>query len=186
MYKIQKRGNRWRGKQRESQNRVNERIRARQVFVIDSDNTQLSTMLPREALQIAREQGLDLVEVSPNADPPVCKIMDYGKFQYEKSKRAKEAKKKQAKVVLKEIKFNSVRTGEHDLEFKSRHAREFLTNGWKVKTTVRFKGREMMHTGLGRTMLLQFADGLADVGEVEQSPRMETRTMFIIIAPKSS
>lgn len=143
-------------------------------------------MLPREALQIAREKGLDLVEVAPNADPPVCKIMDYGKFQYEKSKRAKEAKKKQAKVVLKEIKFNSVRTGDHDFQFKTRHAREFLQNGWKVKTSVRFKGREMMHTDLGRKMLHRFADDLADVGEIEQSPRMETRTMYIILGPKLS
>ena len=186
VYKIQKRGNRARGKPREPQNRVNERIRARQVFVIDSDNKQLSAMLPREALQIAREKGLDLVEVSPNADPPVCKIMDYGKFQYEKSKRAKEAKKKQAKVILKELKFNSVRTGDHDFQFKMRHAREFLSNGWKVKITVRFKGREMAHTDLGRKMLQRFTDDIADIGEVEQSPRMETRTMFIILGPKSS
>ena len=109
-----------------------------------------------------------------------------GKFQYEKSKRAKEAKKKQAKVILKELKFNSVRTGDHDFQFKMRHAREFLSNGWKVKITVRFKGREMAHTDLGRKMLQRFTDDIADIGEVEQSPRMETRTMFIILGPKSS
>ena len=143
-------------------------------------------MSPREALKFAQEVGLDLVEVSPNADPPVCRIMDFGKYQYEKSKRAKEAKKKQAKIVLKEIKFKSARTGEHDYQFKMRHAREFLSNGWKVRATVGFKGREMMHTDLGKKVLQRFTEDLADVGEIELPPRMETRSMFMVLAPKSS
>ena len=156
------------------------------MLVISSDNEQLGTMVPREAVKLAEAEGLDLVEVAPNADPPVCKILDYGKYQYEQSKRAKEAKKKQAKVVLKEIQFKSVRTAEHDYQFKMRHAREFLLNGWKVRAIVRFRGREMMHTDLGRKMLQRLVEDLADVGEIEQSPRMETRSMFVIFGPISS
>ena len=169
----------------QQRNRVNERIRAKQIFVVDSDNKQLGVMSSREALERAREEGLDLVEVSPNADPPVCKIMDYGKFQYEKSKRSKEAKKKQAKVILKEIQFKSD-TAEHDYQFKMRHVREFLSNGWKVRATVRFKGREMMHTDLGRDMLQRLTADVSDIGQVEQTPLMETRSMVMIIAPTSS
>lgn len=142
-------------------------------------------MFTREALERAREEGLDLVEVAPNADPPVCKIMDYGKFQYEKSKRSKEARKKQAKVILKEIQFKSD-TADHDYQFKMRHAREFLSNGWKVRATVRFKGREMMHTDLGREMLQRLATDVSDIGQIEQAPQMETRSMIMIVAPKSS
>ncbi len=126
-----------------------------------------------------------MVEVSPNADPPVCRIMDYGKFQYEKSKRAKEAKKKQAKVVLKTIQFRSD-TAEHDYQFKKRHAEEFLSHGWKVKAEVRFKGREMLHTNLGKVMLDRLAEDVAELAEVEQAPRMETRVMIMILTPKSS
>jgi len=137
-----------------------------------------------EAMDRAREEGLDLVEVSPNADPPVCKIMDYGKFQYEKSKRTKEAKKKQAKVVLKEIQLSS-KVADHDYQFKMRHALEFLSDGCKVKATVRFRGREMLHTDLGKEMLQRLAADIVDVGEVELSPRMESRSMFMILTPKS-
>jgi translation initiation factor IF-3 len=142
-------------------------------------------MSPREAIARAQSVGLDVVEVSPNAKPPVCKIMDYGKFQYEKSKRAKEAKKKQAKVVLKEIKFRSD-TAEHDYQFKKRHVEEFLSNGWKVRAVVTFWGREMLHTDLGRKMLQRLATDIAEVGVIEQAPRMETRTMFMILTPKTS
>jgi translation initiation factor IF-3 len=133
----------------------------------------------------AEAAGMDLVEVSPNANPPVCRIMDYGKFQYEKSKRAKEAKKKQAKVVLKTIQFRSD-TAEHDYQFKKRHAEEFLSQGWKVKAEVRFKGREMLHTNLGRLMLDRLAKDVAEIADVEQPPRMETRIMLMILTPKSS
>ncbi len=185
MSKIQSRGRRYQQKTQQQQNRVNRQIRARQVLLITAENEKLGPMPVYEALNRAQTEGLDLVEVSPNADPPVCKIMDYGKFQYEKSKRAKEAKKKQAKVVLKEIKFNSVRTADHDFQFKMRHAHEFLSNGWKVKATVRFSGREMLHTDLGMEMLRRFAADVADVGEIELPPRMESRSMFMILTPKS-
>ena len=185
MSTIQSRGRRYQQKAQEQQNRVNRQIRARQVLLITTDNEKLGPMPVYQALDRAQEEGLDLVEVSPNADPPVCKIMDYGKFQYEKSKRAKEAKKKQAKVVLKEIKFKSVRTGDHDFQFRLRHAREFLSNGWKVKASVRFSGREMLHTDLGKEMLQRFAADVADVGEIELPPRMESRNMFMVLTPKS-
>ena len=111
--------------------------------------------------------------------------MDYGKFQYEKSKRAKEAKKKQAKVVLKTIQFRSD-TAEHDYQFKKRHAEEFLSNGWKVKAEVRFRGREMLHTNLGKKMLERLAEDVAEIADIEQPPRMETRVMLMILTPKSS
>lgn len=153
--------------------------------MIDQDNEQLGVISTRDAVERAVGVGMDLVEVSPNADPPVCRIMDYGKFQYEKSKRAKEAKKKQAKVVLKTIQLRSG-TSEHDYQFKKRHVEDFLSQGWKVKAEVRFKGREMLHTNLGRSMLERLAQDVAELAEVEQSPRMETRIMLMILTPKSS
>ena len=142
-------------------------------------------MSPREAMQRAEEVGLDLVEVSPNAKPPVCKIMDYGKYQYEKNKRAREARKKQTKVVLKGMQFRPD-TAEHDYQFKKRHVEDFLKNGWKVRATVRFRGREMLHTDLGSNLLSRLKDELEDIADVEQPPRMETRIMSMILAPKSS
>lgn len=142
-------------------------------------------MSPREAMQRAEEVGLDLVEVSPNAKPPVCKIMDYGKYQYEKNKRAREARKKQTKVVLKGMQFRPD-TAEHDYQFKKRHVEDFLKNGWKVRATVRFRGREMLHTDLGRNLLSRLKDELEEIADVEQPPRMETRIMSMILAPKSS
>jgi translation initiation factor IF-3 len=154
-------------------------------LVIDQDNQQLGVILTREGVERAEAAGLDLVEVSPNADPPVCRIMDYGKFQYEKSKRAKEAKKKQAKVVLKTIQLRSD-TAEHDYQFKKRHAEEFLSQGWKVKAEVRFKGREMLHTSLGRLKLERLAKDVSEIADVEQPPRMETRVMLMILTPNSS
>lgn len=142
-------------------------------------------MPTREAMQRAEEVGLDLVEVSPNANPPVCKIMDYGKYQYEKNKRAKEARKKQNKVVLKGMQFRPD-TAEHDYQFKKRHVEDFLGNGWKVRATVRFRGRELLHTDLGRDLLNRLKDDLAQIADVEQPPRMETRIMSMILTPKSS
>ncbi len=142
-------------------------------------------MSPREAMQRAEEVGLDLVEVSPNAKPPVCKIMDYGKYQYEKNKRAREARKKQTKVVLKGMQFRPD-TAEHDYQFKKRHVEDFLKNGWKVRATVRFRGREMLHTDLGSNLLSRLKNELEEIAEVEQPPRMETRIMSMILAPKSS
>lgn len=141
-------------------------------------------MTPRDAMKLAEEVGLDLVEVSPNATPPVCKIMDYGKYQYEKNKRAREARKKQSKVVLKGMQFRPD-TAEHDYQFKKRHVEDFLKNGWKVRATVRFRGREMLHTELGRNLLSRLKDDLEELADVEQPPRMETRIMSMILAPKS-
>jgi translation initiation factor IF-3 len=181
--KIQSRGRRYQQKAQQQQNRVNRQIRAKEVLLITAGNDKLGPMPVYEALDRAQAEGLDLVEVSPNADPPVCKIMDYGKFQYEKSKQAKDAKKKQTKVVLKEIKFKSVRTADHDFQFRMRHAREFLSNGWKVKASIRFSGREMLHIDLGTEMLRRFAEEVADIAEIELPPRMESRSMFMILTP---
>ncbi len=141
-------------------------------------------MSPRDAMKLAEEVGLDLVEVSPNATPPVCKIMDYGKYQYEKNKRAREARKKQTKVVLKGMQFRPD-TAEHDYQFKKRHVEDFLKNGWKVRATVRFRGREMLHTDLGKNLLARLKDDLVEIADVEQPPRLETRIMSMIFAPKS-
>lgn len=152
--------------------------------MIDHENKQLGVMSPRDALQRAEEVGLDLVEVSPNANPPVCKIMDYGKYQYEKNKRAREARKKQTKVVLKGMQFRPD-TAEHDYQFKKRHVEDFLKNGWKVRATVRFRGREMLHTELGNNLLSRLKDDLEEIADVEQPPRMETRMMSMILTPKS-
>ena len=152
--------------------------------MIDHENKQLGVMSPRDALQRAEEVGLDLVEVSPNANPPVCKIMDYGKYQYEKNKRAREARKKQTKVVLKGMQFRPD-TAEHDYQFKKRHVEDFLKNGWKVRATVRFRGREMLHTELGKNLLSRLKDDLEEIADVEQPPRMETRMMSMILTPKS-
>ena len=142
-------------------------------------------MSPRDAMKLAEKVGLDLVEVSPNATPPVCKIMDYGKYQYEKNKRAREARKKQSKVVLKGMQFRPD-TAEHDYQFKKRHVEDFLKNGWKVRATVRFRGREMLHTELGRNLLSRLKDELEEIADVEQPPRMETRIMSMTLTPKSS
>ena len=152
--------------------------------MIDHENKQLGVMSPRDAMLRAEEVGLDLVEVSPNANPPVCKIMDYGKYQYEKNKRAREARKKQTKVVLKGMQFRPD-TAEHDYQFKKRHVEDFLKNGWKVRATVRFRGREMLHTELGSNLLSRLRDDLEELADVEQPPRMETRIMSMILAPKS-
>jgi translation initiation factor IF-3 len=183
--KIQSRGRRYQQKTQQQQNRVNRQIRARQILLITSENEKLGPMPVYEALDRAQAEGLDLVEVSPNADPPVCKIMDYGKFQYEKSKRAKEAKKKQAVVRLKEVQF-SFDTAEHDYQFKKRHVENFLSHGWKVRAKMTFLGREIVHADLGRKMLDRLASDVAEIGEIEQPPKMETHTMLMILTPKSS
>jgi translation initiation factor IF-3 len=137
------------------------------------------------ALEIAEQKGLDLVEVAPMARPPVCRIMDYGKFRYEEQRKAREARKKQHHVQLKEVK---MRPGieDHDFEFKTRHARRFLEEGNKVKLTMMFRGRQMAHPEIGRQVLEQAAAELADVGKVESAPQMEARTMSMIVAPTKS
>ncbi len=140
-------------------------------------------MSVEEALEKARGLGVDLVEVAPQAKPPVCRIMDYGKYRYEQSKKAREAKKKQAVIQVKEIKLRP-KTDEHDFQFKARHVDRFLRSGHKAKVTMMFRGREMVHTEIGRRLLERLADMLKDVGHVEQSPKIEGRNMSMILAPR--
>ena len=154
-----------------------------QVRVIAEDGEQLGIMNTREAVQLARGKGLDLVEVAATADPPVCRIIDYGKFTYEQKKKASEAKKKQVVIVVKEVKFRPG-TDEHDYNFKMKHARQWLGEGDKVKATIFFRGREITHRELGAQLLERLERDLADVGEVEQRPRMEGNQMFLIFTPK--
>ena len=136
-------------------------------------------------MQIAASYDLDLVEVAPNAKPPVCKIIDFGKYMYEKKKKEKEAKKKQHTISVKELRFRP-NTDDHDLEFKTRHAREFLEGGDKVKATVQFRGRDMLYTEKGELLLLQLAKDLSDVGKIESKPNMEGRRMIMILTPSKS
>lgn len=138
----------------------------------------------REALVMARERGLDLVEVSPNADPPVCRMMDYGKFLYEKSKRERKARKAQKTVEVKEIRLRP-KTGEHDVEFKVRDAERFLKQGHKVKVRVRFRGREITYPEIARELLVAFSERLSEVSVVESRPRMEGRSMLMILSPNT-
>lgn len=138
----------------------------------------------QQAIRIARDQGLDLVEISPNADPPVCKVVDYSKFKYEQKKKQKEIKAKTQKVVLKEIRFGP-NTEEHDFNFKVKHAENFLKEGAKVKATVTFIGRTIVYKERGEILLLKFAQALEEVGKVEQLPRLEGKRMSIIIMPRA-
>ena len=162
--------------------RTNERIRAREVRVIDDKGEQLGIMAPFEALKIARERGLDLVEVSPTAVPPVCRIQDYGKFLYEKDKSERAARKKQKVIVVKEVKF-SVTVDEHDYQTKKNQAVRFLTEGDKVKASLRFKGRQMAHRELGYNIINRLIQDIGDAGTVEFMPRMEGTTLHAILAP---
>lgn len=162
---------------------INERIRDREVRVIDSNGNMLGIMSPKEAQRIADEANLDLVKVSPNAKPPVCKILDYGKFRYEEIRRLKEMKKNQKAVVIKEIRM-SVRVEEHDLEVKKKNAIKFLEQGNRVKLTIRFRGREMAYTDQGKNVLIDFAHRLEDYGTMDKNPKLEGRNMSIFISPK--
>ncbi|HEY6274462.1 MAG TPA: translation initiation factor IF-3 [Terriglobales bacterium] len=161
---------------------MNERIRAREIRVIDADGNQLGILAPYDAIKRAREQNLDLVEISPNAVPPVCRIMDYGKFLYEQEKKERAAKKNQKQIVLKEVKF-SVNVDEHDYVTKRNHVLRFLSEGDKVKASLRFRGREMAHQNLGRAVLDRLVREVGDKGIVEFRPRMEGNTMHVILAP---
>ncbi len=163
--------------------RVNERIRIKEVRVILPDGTQLGIVPTEEALQKAFSMNLDLVEVAPEARPPVCRIMDYGKFRYEQSKKAREAKKKQTVIELKEIKLRP-KTEEHDFLFKTRHAERFLKEGNKAKITMMFRGREMVRMDRGKALLTRFVEALKEVAVVEQAPKVEGRNMTLILAPK--
>lgn len=161
---------------------INEAIRASEVRVIDDESEQLGVMALDAALSLAEEHGLDLVEVSPNASPPVCRIMDYGKYKYQQSKRAAEAKKKQVRVELKEVKLRP-KTDEHDYQFKVKNAKRFLGEGNKVKVTIMFRGREVTHPEFGRRILQRVAADVEELGQVESHPNMAGRFMSMVIGP---
>jgi translation initiation factor IF-3 len=160
-------------------------IRVREVRVVGADGTQLGIMVTSDAQRLAEEEGLDLVEVAPNERPPVCRIMDYGKYKYQKSKRLQQAKKKQKIILVKEIKLRP-KTEEHDYRFKTQHVRRFLQDGHKAKVTVVFRGREMAHTELGRRILDRVIEDLEDVATVEQLPKQEGRNMTMVLGPRST
>ena len=162
--------------------KANERIRALDVQVIGSDGGNLGAMPLNKAIEIAKQEGLDLIEISPNANPPVCKIMDMGKYKYDLQKKANIAKKKQRVVLLKEIKLRPG-TDVHDYNFKIKNAKKFLTKKDKVKFTVKFKGREMQHIQLGRDLMKRIIEDTKDVGKVETHPKFEGRQMIMIIHP---
>jgi translation initiation factor IF-3 len=163
--------------------RINELIRAKEIRVVDEEAGQLGIMTPEQALALARSKELDLVEVAPGANPPVCRIMNYGKFQYQKSKRAHEAKKHQKQVVMKEVKFRP-KTEEHDFEFKKNHIARFIEEGNKAKATLVFRGREMTHQEIGRKLMDRLVEALSDVAEVERPPKMEGYALVAIFNPK--
>lgn len=162
--------------------RVNERIRISPVRLIDQEGNQVGIVPTDEARSMAEDRGLDLVEVAPNARPPVCRLMDYGKYKYEQAKKAQEAKKKQHTITVKEVKLRP-KIEEHDLDFKLRHARRFLDDGDKVKFTLMFRGREVTHPELGLRVLEQVKEELKDVGDVESEISHEGRTMTMLLAP---
>jgi translation initiation factor IF-3 len=166
-----------------SQYRINEQIRVREVRIVDEDGA--SVMPTKQALDIAHQKGVDLVEISPNAQPPVCRIIDYSKFLYQQKKKAKEMKQKQVKVEVKEIRFGP-QTDEHDYDFKLKHAKEFLEEGNKVRAYVFFRGRAIVFKEQGEVLLLRFANDLEEYGKVEQMPKLEGKKMFLFIAPKKA
>ena len=162
--------------------KANERIRAPEVQVISSDGKNLGTLSTQEAINIAKQEGLDLIEISPNANPPVCKIIDIGKYKYDQQKKAHKAKKKQKVMNLKEIKLRPV-TEIHDYNFKIKNAQRFLTKGDKVKFTVQFRGREMQHTDLGYDLMKRITEDTASLGKIEVKPKFEGRQIIMIIHP---
>ena len=162
--------------------RSNERIRAPQVQVISSEGNNLGTLNTQEAINMARQEGLDLIEISPNTNPPVCKIIDMGKYKYELQKKANKAKKKQKIINLKEIKLRPV-TEIHDYNFKIKNAQRFLTKGDKVKFTVQFKGREMQHTHLGHELMQRIINDTSSLGKVEIQPKFEGKQIIMIVQP---
>jgi translation initiation factor IF-3 len=165
--------------------RINERIRVPEVRVVDPEGEQLGVMSVEEALEKAASYNLDLVEVAPQAKPPVCRIMDYGKYKYQQKKRSNEARKKTAKVERKEIKMRP-KTDDHDFMTKLRHARAFLEEHHKVKITIMFRGREITHPEIAQEMLVRAGQELADIADIEQSARLEGRNMTMGLTPKSS
>ena len=168
--------------QRDTGPRINERIRASEIRLIGADGENVGVVTPERAMVMADDAGLDLVEISPNANPPVCKIMDYGKFKYETQKKEAEARKKQKIIEIKEVKFRP-NTDNHDYDVKMRNVFKFLENGDKVKITLRFRGREMAHQQLGRELLERVAEDTKESGRVENFPKMEGRQMVMLIGP---
>ena len=163
--------------------RINDRIRAKEIRVIDEEGTQLGIMPPQQALMLAEEKGLDLVEIAPTATPPVCRIMNSGKFFYQQAKREGEARKHQRHIQVKEVKFRP-KIDEHDFQFKKRNAERFLLDGNKVKSTVIFRGREMAHSEIGLRILRRLGSELLEVALIEVAPRLEGMTMVQILSPK--
>ena len=163
--------------------RINEEIRVREVRLVSDDGEQLGIVPIRDALGIAQEKGLDLVEVAPSAQPPVCRLMDYGKFKFEQNKREKEARKKQKIISIKEVKMRP-NIEEHDFQVKAKNARKFLSGGDKVKLTIMFRGREITHPELGEKLSLKFVGELTDISSVEKPPKVEGRNMVTVLIPK--
>ena len=162
--------------------KANERIRALDVQVIGSDGGNLGAMPLNKAIETAKKEGLDLIEISPNANPPVCKIMDMGKYKYDAQKKANLAKKKQKIIALKEIKMRPV-TETHDYEFKVKNAKKFIAKGDKVKFTIRFKGRELQHSHLGNELMVKIKEDMKDIGKVELHPKFDGKQMIMVIQP---
>lgn len=167
---------------RQSELRVNRRIRVKEVFVIAADGAKLGVMNTEDALKQAMEEGLDLVEVNPMSRPPVCKLMDYGKYKYDQKKKAALARKNQKVIEVKEVKLRP-KTDDHDFNFKVQHIREFISEGNKSKVTIMFRGREITHPEIGKQVLERVVDSVKDVAMVELFPRMEGRNMFMVLAP---
>ena len=162
---------------------INEQIRDREVRVIDSDGSQLGIMPSKKAMELAEQKNLDLVKIAPQAAPPVCKIMDYGKYRFEQSKREKEQRKNQRVVEIKEVRL-SLNIDTHDFETKKNHALRFIAEGNKVKASIRFRGREMGHPELGQEIMKRFAEAMEEAANVERQPKLEGRTMLMFLAPK--
>ena len=162
---------------------INEQIRDKEVRVIDSDGSQLGIMPSRRAMELAEQKNLDLVKIAPQASPPVCKIIDYGKYRFEQSKREKEQRKNQRVVEIKEVRL-SLNIDTHDFETKRNHAMRFIAEGNKVKASIRFRGREMGHPELGTEIMQRFSAAMGEVANVERPPKLEGRTMLMFLAPK--
>ncbi len=163
--------------------RINENIRVKEIRVVDDDGKQLGVLPTREAFKLAEEKQLDLVEIAPQAKPPVCRIMDYGKFKFEQSKREKEARKNQRIINVKEVKLRP-NIDDHDFEVKAKNAIRFLKDGDKVKLTIMFRGRQIVHPDLGKNLLLRMAEQVTDLANVERQPKLEGKNMIMILAPK--
>ena len=164
---------------------INDEIRAKEVRVIDDDGSQLGILQTADARRIAYDKGLDLVEIAPQGAPPVCRIMDYGKFRFEREKKEKEARKKQQIIEIKEIQL-SCRIDTHDYETKLKHARRFLSDGAKVKVSVKFKGREMSHTSIGFDIIKRFGEACSDIGVIEKAPLLDGRQLLMFILSKAN